>query len=319
MWIGIALCMLGCQGFHYKTNPDVYPFNNPWYYKTNEARNFKYRSNRTKEMADKLWQDTINEPFSMKRYVDILWDYRHCRMYTAEEKKSSIINIAVGRTGSGTLKQALIQNGLPGHHTTLCTALDAQWAGYQAVVVTIRDPVARILSGYQRREEGETSSKIENKMFMANFTGKGKDVNYYLDALRDRHNKMHLTAKQLTYGPSRQSYMIPLAEYYGLTHPELKIRVYYLCTSALSDDFEKLATLLGWPKPSAARDFYLSTQKRRLGSISSTKSEIAAQKVSEVNAKWIHEDVYKADSELYMRYCGPHKKEVNYHDGPSLV
>ena len=321
----IVLCCQWCLA----SKHDNYPYGNPWFYSNATKTSHFARSNRTKEEAEALWEQTLQKPFSMDEFVKILHDYTHCGMYTSEESKSDIINIAIGRTGSGTLKQAFLMNKLPGHHTTYCTALDAQRAGYKAVVVTIRDPVARILSGYQRREDGNPdSNKIENRMFQREFCGEGTDVNFYLDALRDRDHRKHRTALELTYGPTRQSYMIPLSQHYALTDPRLRIRVYYLCTQHLSDDFEELGKMLNWTRPSAARDFYLAEQQnpkkkggklRRLGSISGTRSEVKAQEVSPVNVRWIHEEVYKQDYELYIRHCGPHRGKVNYHDGPALV
>jgi hypothetical protein len=297
--------------------PSEYPYGNPWFFDVGNITSKK--GVRTKEESDRLWAKTLEKPFSMDEFVSILRDYTHCRMRPANTTHASVINLAVGRTGSGTLKQALLINDLPGHHTTYCTALHAQRAGYQAVVLTIRDPAARILSGYQRRAEGATTSKEENAAFNDEFVGKKKGVNFYLDALRDPKHPKHRIALELTYGRNRQSYMIPIAQYYGLTNPELKIRVYFLCTPTLSDDFENLGKYLNWTKPTAAREFYLTSQKRRLGSISNTKSEVAAQTVSPENARWIREVVYKADSELNIRYCGEHRKNISYHDGYSLV
>jgi hypothetical protein len=296
-----------------------YPYGNPWFYQGIDDHTHNNRSNRTKEEADALWSHTIKQPFNLETHTAILDDYRRCRMYSSNKTSSSIINLAIGRTGSGTLKQALIMNNLPGHHTTQCTALDAQKAGYHAVVLTIRDPAARILSGFQRREEMASHSKVENVAFNKEFMSRKKGINNYIDALRDPNHHQHQIALELTYGGGRQSYMIPLAQYYGLTNPELKIRVYFLCTPNLSDDFENLGKYLGWPKPSAARDFYLSQKHRRLGTISSTKSEVAAEVLSPENDRWIHEVLYKADSELNIRYCGEHRKNISYHDGYSLV
>jgi hypothetical protein len=127
---------------------------------------------------------------------------------------------------------------------------------------------------------------------------------------------------ELTYGGGQQSYMMPLSEYYGLTPDKrLRIRVYFLCTPNLSaDDVKNLGEYLNWTKSLAARDCYLSTKEGRwLGSISKTKSKVAAQAVSPENTRWIHEVVYKADSELNIRKCGDHRKNISYHDGYFLV
>jgi hypothetical protein len=124
-----------------------------------------------------------------------------------------------------------------------------------------------------KRTKGEESNKLENAAFSKHFTSKGQNAIFYLDALRDVKNPKHRIALELTCGGGQQSYMMPHSEYYGLTDKRLRIRVYFLCTPNLSDDFENLGKYLNWTKPSAARDYYLSTKEgRRLGSISKTKS-----------------------------------------------
>lgn len=277
--------------------------------------NFSNHS-RTYDEAHKLWIETVKLPFSIATHVAILREHAHCKLEPSKESGSSIINIAVGRTGSGTLKQSFLRNELPGHHATLCTALDVQNLGYDAIVITIRDPVARLLSGYQRRAEGTTLKKTENLMFYNAFT-KDRNVNHYVDALRDVTHPLHVSALELTYGVKTQSYMMSLSEYYLLVDPRLHLKVYFLCTPTLSVDFKKLAEYYKWPVPTAAGDLYEEQLKasannkrrllasgdgRNLGSVSGTKSEVAAQHLSEVNAKWFHQ-IYEMDTLLNKRYC----------------
>ena len=276
------------------------------------------RNHRSKEEAGKKWQESIAKPFNLETYTSILNEHAHCRMHSSN---SSIINIAVGRTGSGTLKQAFLMNKLPGHHTTMCTALNAQYRGYKAIAITVRDPVARIISGYQRRAEGSTMKKVENRFFYKHFIEQKKTINDYLDALRVVSHPLHISALESTYGPGRQSYMMPLAEYYGLTNPILNITVYLLCTSSLSDDFESLGKLLGWPRPSAARDFYLSEQSeakhyrvRRLGSISHKKSETAVKTVSPTNIAWVRE-IYQSDYAINEKFCANKTSMIRMNQG----
>lgn len=80
-----------------------------------------------------------------------------------------VTNLAIARTGSESLRDALVHNSQPAHHNHDCTLRRVADKGAARVVVSVRHPLARIVSGYQRRVEGNSLAKGANQDFVEYF------------------------------------------------------------------------------------------------------------------------------------------------------
>ena len=220
-----------------------------------------------KEQSRKYYNETVERRvFNFDDLVRIRGsskriDERCGRSY----EKSDIVNLAVARTGSESLTGAMKYNRQRAHHNHDCTLESVNSNGAQRVIVSLRHPLGRIISGYQRRIEGNLDYKSANALFMDNFSGKfGLDL--FLTSLRVPTHALHAKALSVVYGPKRQSYMLPVTEFYlagfRRVSPSLRrkdggsgsetiwepiqssssssaVRIIFICTERLNADFEK--------------------------------------------------------------------------------
>ena len=205
---------------------------------------------------------------------------------------NDVANLAVARTGSDSITKALQANRQNAHHNHDCTLADMAAVGARRVIVSLRHPAARIVSGFQRRALGQnpssrvrgdtktslsktTAEKAANLLFVESFVPFGVDE--YVSALRLPEHPKHRAAIDATYGKKRQSYMIPLIGFYfgdgdvenslGLrattsggggedgNHELVTVEVQFLCTPTLSADYLAAVKLWGLnfrPMPSGS-------------------------------------------------------------------
>jgi hypothetical protein len=119
-----------------------------------------------------------------------------------------VTNLAIARTGSESVTKAMRRAGQPGHHNHDCTLAALAALGARRAVVSIRHPVARLVSGYQRRMEtasDRAGTKRANRDYVAQFRAGGLEE--YVSALRLPAHPKHAAALAVTYGNERQSYM----------------------------------------------------------------------------------------------------------------
>ena len=155
-------------------------------------------------------------------------------------KNATVSYLAVARTGSETIHVSIGRNA-PHNHD--CRLKDLERFGARYVFVSLRDPVARISSGVRRRREGHNGGKKANDDFNDAFPGEHALRNY-VDALRFPSHPSHSRALSVTYGPIRQSFMLPINEYY-LARARNTSRVLFVCTDRLVDDFNNQASANG--------------------------------------------------------------------------
>lgn len=116
-------------------------------------------------------------------------------------KPDEVTNLAIARTGSESLTKALRKIKQPSHHNHACTLASLAVHGARKVLVSIRHPVARIVSGYQRRLETD-SQKAGNKRVNIEFVKAFRmgGLESFVRALRTPGDPNHQTALNVTYG-----------------------------------------------------------------------------------------------------------------------
>ena len=95
--------------------------------------------------------------------------------------------------------------GAAAHHDHACSLRDASRAGYDRVVISLRDPAARLVSGFQRRVAGG-AKKRANRDLADIF---GDDVDGYVEALRDVTHAKHAAALRVSLAPNAQHWPCP--------------------------------------------------------------------------------------------------------------
>ncbi|KAJ1453612.1 hypothetical protein M885DRAFT_523846 [Pelagophyceae sp. CCMP2097] len=146
------------------------------------------------------WNETFDAPFDAAAAFDakalarVRAGATSCSLQRIP--KGAVINLAVARTGSEWLSLALRNASQPNHHNHDCTLFDIVRAQGTRVLATTRSPLARIVSGWQRRMDAGNSmirAKPANKAFVEAF-GNG-NVNDYMDALRNVSHPKHVVPR----------------------------------------------------------------------------------------------------------------------------
>jgi hypothetical protein len=244
--------------------------------------------------------DVFSASFSLELLLAHREAKRHCWMGVDDwlpgaTSEQGLGYLAVARTGSESLQIAIQQN-LPSvrvPHNHDCTLRDLESINVSNVVISLRDPLARISSGVSRRLDLKHFDKQANEKFVTNFNGSNA-VNEYVTALRQPSHPMHSVAMEVTVGPKRQSYMLPITEFY-LARALGVARVTFVCTDTLTDDFNTLARNLGLPQN-------MNTHTHKSSGSSSDQIFVQAR-FSEENARWIRR-LYAEDVRLVEEHCG---------------
>ena len=206
----------------------------------------------------------------------------------------SVLALAVARAGSESLSEAMRRAGQPLFHHHHCRARDLfarAGKNIRALVVPLRDPVARIISGYQRRCEGNLGGEHEiNRVLVREFVCPN-GLNSWIDALRNSSHEKHALATRLVYKFNAQTNFLPVVEFYLADAP--LDRVHFVCTCQLEDDMAKLGHRLDLPvqMPKTGQS------KRRSGLPSVQKKFL-----SEENTHWLRK-IYAADYRLFQKHC----------------
>jgi hypothetical protein len=163
---------------------------------------------------------------------------------------------------------------------------DLERVGARYVFVSIRDPVARVSSGVKRRREGHGSGKRANDEFNGSFPGEHALRNY-VDALRFPSHPFHVRALNVTYGPVRQSFMLPVHEFY-LSGVRNTSRVLFVCTDRLVDDFNAQAKAHGLTVRAPNTVYH--------------RSNAFVHALTDEQQAWVR-SVYAADYALWSTHC----------------
>lgn len=221
--------------------------------------------------------------------------------------ESNIGNLAIARTGSESLTRALARNNLYAHHKHDCDIVSLVAKGARTVMVSLRDPVTRLVSGVQRRASKDrmNKKKAANKQFKSLFIETNRVSDHFFAALRDSSHPLHPQALGVTFGPRRQSYMMPLVEFYldlsrlepgsDLQKKVFKTKLWFLCTESLTDDFNRAAKILGLSRP--------MKKKASRHHTSPVRSDQEKELLSLQNREWIT-SLYARDAQLHHLFCG---------------
>jgi hypothetical protein len=202
--------------------------------------------------------------------------------FQAEE----VTYLAIARAGSTTLGTVFR------YHDHDCTLRDMEERGARRILVTLRHPLARISSGVARRLEGKASKKTANRIFFENFKEGG--VEAYITALRNELDPFHDVAMKATVGERRQSYMLPITQFY-LDNSLGLAGVTFLCLETLDDDYE--AAFQRWGTEPKKK-----LQTENTSKVSSRNSTSVLLRFSPESIQWVAQ-TYAADIALYKKHC----------------
>jgi len=257
------------------------------------------RQLRRHETLTNLDKATLARPFNL---ADEVSHRSPCQLRNKSFKVPDIVAIAVARSASDAVVKAT--TGGSRLHIHACTLADWAAAGARRVVVPLRDPVSRLISGFQRRMEVPGGGKVANRKFKRSFPS----LNKYVDALFDPANPLHTIALKVTYPDYNQNFMMPVEEFYlapldrGAPRDggEVAVDVRYACIESLDDD---MAAILGaWGRTPDAKGLKNATHHSSRSA--SDKSKTRHRFISERNAARV-EALYAADAALHARHCAP--------------
>eukprot|EP00617_Octactis_speculum_P018500 CAMPEP_0185747222 /NCGR_PEP_ID=MMETSP1174-20130828/5837_1 /TAXON_ID=35687 /ORGANISM="Dictyocha speculum, Strain CCMP1381" /LENGTH=375 /DNA_ID=CAMNT_0028422289 /DNA_START=196 /DNA_END=1323 /DNA_ORIENTATION=+ len=245
---------------------------------------------------------TLARPFNL---ADEVSHRSTCQLRMKNFEVPDIVAIAVARSASDAVVKAT--TGGDELHIHACTLADWAAAGARRVVVPLRDPVSRLISGFQRRMSSNSTGgwgKVANREFKRSFPSLDK----YVDALFDPANPLHAIALKVTYPDHNQHFMMPVEEFYlapldrGVPRDggEVAVDVRYACIESLDDDM--VAILGAWgrtPDPKGLKNL-----KNHSSRFASDKPTTRHRFISERNAARV-EALYAADAALHARHCGP--------------
>ena len=222
--------------------------------------------------------------------------------------------LSVARAGSESVHHALQANvGYRVRHTHECTLRDVLSAGAKRVLVPVRHPLARLVSGFERNS---ALNRAADPLFSF-FQSGGADG--WLSALRNTHDGRHRLAMAAVIEPPgfRSNSLLPITEFYLGSNSmdesialalhrsvarEYNASIRFVCTEALASHFNEAAAEWGLGKPMPST--------MRVGHFGSTTMPVAVQQqqpgrvgnVSLQNVAWV-EDEYRADVMLHDLMC----------------
>ena len=283
------------------------------------AQSLKVRSERTTSngcIACRLLPNTtFDGPFTLDEKLRQQRG-RPCTAKTLALKYNGTVNLAIARTGSATVQAFARDAGWANQHAHECNLEHFYRRGARRALVSLRHPVARVISGFQRRATGADPSKAANRLFGKSFGS----LDAYIDALRDERSAFHRVALEVSVGANEQSYLLPVAEFYLAGFERVArdargavIDVGFACTTRLDDDLVALLHAWGTRKETmkvravapgvgaTAADAAATAPKERHAS--AVKSETGRDSmISEANAAWL-ERLYARDVALDAAHC----------------
>ena len=213
------------------------------------------------------------------------------RIWHLRGRRSRVVNLAIARTGSESVTRTMAAAGAAAHHDHACSLRDASRAGYDRVVISLRDPAARLVSGFQRRVAGG-AKKRANRDLADTF---GDDVDGYVEALRDVTHAKHAAALRVSLAPNAQHWLMPIEEYYlrGFEpRANGSLAVAFVCTEALDAGVRAVAARwdLRAPPATEATTHHASPNKSHGGML------------APANAAYVRA-LYARDAALHAAHC----------------
>ena len=213
------------------------------------------------------------------------------RIWHLRGRRSRVVNLAIARTGSESVTKTMASAGAAAHHDHACSLRDASRAGYDRVVISLRDPAARLVSGFQRRVAGGAKKRANRDLADAF----GDDVDGYVEALRDTTHAKHAAALRVSLAPNAQHWLMPIEEYYlrGFEpRANGSLAVAFVCTEALDAGVRAVAARwdLRAPPATGATTHHASPNKSHGGML------------APANAAYVRA-LYARDAALHVAHC----------------
>lgn len=247
----------------------------------------------------------LRYPAALERAFNLADEVRWrkvCNLNNLRWRPRDAVGLSVARAASETVHARLKGQGAPSVHRHECALADYARAGARRVVVSLRDPVARLVSGFQRRVEGNNARHADNAAFVAHF----ETLDAYVDALLDADDASHGAALNVTYGGTRQNFMLPVEEFYldldrvpaGAAPRDADVvDVRYACVESLDADLARI--LDAWRVNITDASYVMADHH------SAKRSDSAAAQhaiISDANAARIRR-LYANDAALHARFC----------------
>jgi len=170
------------------------------------------RASETASVRLPVTKEVAARPYNL---VDEVLSRKRCHRGGSPIGPGDVIPLAIARAGSDTVIHTMQrwerkENAHEYGHDHTCTLADYAAKGARRVVISLREPVSRLISGFMRRMEGHAEHDY-NKRFEKAF----KTPDSYVTALVDPRDKLHREALEVTYGDGgTQNYMTPVVEFY---------------------------------------------------------------------------------------------------------
>jgi len=175
-----------------------------------------------------------------------------------------------------------------------CTLSKVHGKVARRVVVALRDPLSRILSGLEKHIGLKSRWLPKDEVFVRKtFNNNFKTADEYLDALRVHDTNgvsgMHKRAMAVTHCRYCLNFMMPVKGYYirDTDNTAADPTVKFVCTCKLAEEISKVAD-----------DWGLQLQNSTAPNL-----EDSTLTISDVNRKWI-EETYAEDFAFYKEHCG---------------
>jgi hypothetical protein len=229
--------------------------------------------------------------------------------WKVDYSQADVTFVAVARTGSTSLQRAIENNARfqPVMHTHRCTLEDLENQGARRVVLAMRDPVARLVSGVHRQLDlaaggANSTSAHEFWRILARlgYNNAADASNTYLDALRSPQHPLHGTAREAA---CQGKFMRPLVAYY-LRGARGLARVGVICTSSLEAGFNALARRWNMTRPMTEHLHNSDDPRRRLADMPAPSRHVAhaagSGSINCEHARWLRH-FYANDARLTAR------------------
>eukprot|EP00435_Cladocopium_sp_Y103_P000058 s1588_g1.t1 len=144
---------------------------------------------------------------------------RHCHLQSAQLKRS-IVTLSIPMAGSGTGMTDASQ---------LCQVSQVLANGARHVLVPLRHPLARLLTGFQPQ-------------------GQFNSLNQFLDSLRNSSDEKHQLALDVAYRPGGANFLLPVRQFYlgdSVPSPERQQRVVsFICRCRMEEELKRISKRL---------------------------------------------------------------------------
>mmetsp|Transcript_25950 Transcript_25950/g.47862 ORF Transcript_25950/g.47862 Transcript_25950/m.47862 type:complete len:563 (+) Transcript_25950:49-1737(+) len=216
-----------------------------------------------------------------------------------EMHKNSVVSLAVAHAASQTVTNFLNDYGQPAIHDHSCTQSLVAASGARHVIIPLRNPTSRLISGFQHFINSADGSQGDGYYSSAlNSGGQFPNFNAFVNALRDTENIKHAEALDLAYRPDSHDYLLPIVEFYlgGVKSPDSK-RVSFVCMCRLDEDVTRVVKKLGISL------FELNMNTTHASKKDSANIDVHKRPLSKENEAWIRK-IYAEDYDLYAKHCG---------------